>query len=356
MTSESPSKFDPTLERTRELNREGLKWGHAWSKACLEHSITTQDWPTKWGNDLRVLIYGDFKPPTKDLVVPELGITVHHKKMENTVISSALCVLEATAQIREKSAPAILDAIRRINVLLGSWTLVSWGNSGCGWWSYITHDTGGGVLEQFDHTDLSVAVQGVLRLPAPVRQRLDAALYWVREPRSLLMEHYRSDILRRYSAYWNAFECLVEAILIQRPQKKSSKKEKQTLIDEFLAERNGKLSRSDVERCYQEIVNPGFVGKARHALHVCFPEHATEYTNECFQLPDRPNRLYDIRNSINHGDIDAENPEERLRVNARLSKLWMIVWGMFGRLVPFPAPVDRSPDDDETAQEDTPAK
>ena len=124
---------------------------------------------------------------------------------------------------------------------------------------------------------------------------------------------------------------------------------KQTLIDAFLAERKGKLSSSDVVKCYQEIVNPGFVGQASHALRVCFADHASDYINECFQLPDRPNRLYDIRNAINHGDIDAENPEERLRVDARLPKLWMIVWGMFGRLVPFPAPVDRAAEDDKSA-------
>lgn len=52
------------------------------------------------------------------------------------------------------------------------------------------------------------------------------------------------------------------------------------------------------------------------------------------------NRLYDIRNAINHGDIDAENPTEILRVESRLRRLWMIVWRMFGLFVPFPAPAD----------------
>ncbi|MFT4555819.1 MAG: hypothetical protein ACI92S_001154 [Planctomycetaceae bacterium] len=347
MPSESNSTFDPTLERARELNCEGFGWGHAFGKAWLEHRISNLDWPAKWGDDLRVLIYGDFEAPTKDLSFPQLGITVHHEKLENTVIRSALCVVEATVEISERSVPAILDAVRRINVLLGSWTLVAWGNSGCGWWSYITHDSDGGVQERFDHHDLTSAVQGVLRLPSTVRQKVDAALYWVREPRALIMEHHRSDLLRIYAAYWNAFECLVEAVLILQPQAKLSKTEKQTLIDEFLAERNGKLSSSDIATCYQEIVNPGFVGKASHALGVCFADLAPEYINECFRLPDRPNRLYDIRNAINHGDIDAENPEERLRVDARLSKLWMIIWGMFGRLVPFPTPVERPPDADK---------
>jgi hypothetical protein len=46
------------------------------------------------------------------------------------------------------------------------------------------------------------------------------------------------------------------------------------------------------------------------------------------------------RNAINHGEIDAENPEELARLNARASRLWMIVWRMFGCFIPFGAPMD----------------
>jgi hypothetical protein len=73
---------------------------------------------------------------------------------------------------------------------------------------------------------------------------------------------------------------------------------------------------------------------------VCLEEEADYYIRECFKLPRGQDRLYDIRNAINHGDIDAENPNELLRVEARLGRLWMIIWRMFGRLVPFPAPLD----------------
>jgi hypothetical protein len=87
-------------------------------------------------------------------------------------------------------------------------------------------------------------------------------------------------------------------------------------------------------------VNPSFVGEASPALRVCFEEEADHYIRECFTLPRRQDRLYDIRNAINHGDIDAENANELLRVESRLHRLWMIIWRMFGRLVPFPAPMD----------------
>lgn len=337
------STFDLTLERARELNREGLDWGQAWGKAWLEHRI--RNWPSAWGEDLEVLIYGDFEPPKEELHIPALRITVNPEKLEGTVISSAMCVLKATVEIDEKSVRALVDAGRRINILLGAYTLVNWGNGASGWWSYVTHDSGAGGGTKLAHDDLDRAITGIILLPTNIRQKVDAALYWVREPRNLFKEFHRNDLLRIYSAYWNAFECLVEAVNILMPQPKLSKTEKQARIDSFVKERGGRLTSSDIQECYLDIVNPGFVGKARHTLLVCFKDEAAMYIEECFGLPDRQNRLYDIRNSINHGDVDAENQEELIRIQSRLRQLWLIVWGIFARLVPFPAPIKVSPTD-----------
>lgn len=325
-------------ERARELQNDGYEWGRAHGKAWLEHKI--REWPSAWGDDLHVLIFGDFKPPQSDLHIQSLGITVHPEKRENTVIRSAACVLDATVKIEEKSVEALVNAARRINVLLGAWTLVTWGNSASGWWSWVTHETGAAISDPLSHKDLNFAIDAVLRLPQPVRQRMEAALYWIREPRNLLMEFHRNDLLRIYAAYWNAFECIVEAVNILRPQRKLSKSEKQQMINDFVSQRSGRLTASDIQECYQDIVNPGFVGRASHALRECFGDDAGIYIDECFRLADADNRLYNIRNAINHGEADAENLEELLRIESRLRRLWMIVWGMFGRIVPFPAPVD----------------
>jgi len=40
-------------------------------------------------------------------------------------------------------------------------------------------------------------------------------------------------------------------------------------------------------------------------------------------------QLYRIRNAINHGEIDAENPSELIRVESRLPELQGITWQMF---------------------------
>ena len=110
-----------------------------------------------------------------------------------------------------KTVSSLIEAARRINIFLGSYTLVEWGNSSCGWWSWVTHGTGGGVVTNLAHKDLPKAVEGILSLPDPARRRVDAALFWIREPHNALQNFYRSDLLRVYAAYWNAFECLVEA-------------------------------------------------------------------------------------------------------------------------------------------------
>ena len=88
------------------------------------------------------------------------------------------------------------------------------------------------------------------------------------------------------------------------------------------------------------FVDPGFVAKASHALKVCFPQRADQYALECFKMKPEHDRLYNIRNAINHGDIDADNPSELLRVDDRHRRLWMIVFGILGLMIPIDRPLD----------------
>lgn len=341
----SNSLHERLSERTRELRVSGLNWRHAHGISWLEERI--RQWPPAWGDDLKILIYGDFKPIDEPMDVDSLGIYIQQENIQKSVIKGAKTVHEAIVKVEDKSIPSLVDAARRINVLLGSYTLVEWGNVYCGWWSWVTHDSGGGVGTSLSHEDLPKTMEGVLRLTDEARRRIDAALYWVRVPREALVNFYRSNVLQVFSAYWNAFECLVEAVESLRPRKKLTRNEKEELITD-LFERSGKKLNADfVEKAYREIVNPGFKAKATHALEICFGENATHYIQECFELSDENNRLYNIRNSINHGEVDAENPEELIRIDSRLSQLWIIIWGMFGRMIPFPAPLDPNLESDK---------
>ena len=51
------------------------------------------------------------------------------------------------------------------------------------------------------------------------------------------------------------------------------------------------------------------------------------------------NWLYSIRNAINHGDINADDRGELIRVEDRHQRLWMIVFGMLGLMIPIDRPL-----------------
>ena len=308
---------DELFSRAKVLQDGGLDFYQTVGRVHLESQIG--QWPPAWGNDFQVLLYGDFHPLGADLDFEHLGIRVLHEPVEKSVIRGARTVLRARVTVAERSVDAILDAIRRLNILLGAWTLVTWSNCTVGWWSHLTHSNGGGTRESLNHEDLPRAVDGIIALPESLRHKVDAALFWVRELQRGIGEHHRPNLLGKYAAYWNAFECLVDAIAIWQPQRKESQVVRQAKIKNFLDERGGALSLSEVAECYR-IVDPGFRAKASHALGVCFGADAPRYIEECFTQVNQDDRLYAIRNAINHGDVDAENPHEQLRIASRLSR------------------------------------
>lgn len=238
---------------------------------------------------------------------------------------------------------AVLDAAARLNTFLGIWTIIDWGNRGIGWWCHLTSGTMAGVGGPFEKEGIECALEGIERLPAEVKHKVRAALYWIREPKHMTLEKFKNDILRVYAGYWNAFECLVEAVCLIRPQNKMKKQDKQEGITQFLAKQQGKLDVVSLGECYRLFVDPGFVAKASHALRECCPGRADGYIDECFRARPDEERLYAVRNAINHGDIDSDSLQEMYRVKEKLGRLKMIVFAMLGRLIPFSHPLDSGP-------------
>lgn len=331
MTSNGAKKINWLLERARELEGESLDFGHAFSKAAMEDRIRI--WPSHWGDDLQILIYGDFIPLKEDVHLDTLGIVIHSELQKDTVIKCAFCVVKATVKVKGKNAEELIDAERRINIALGVWSLLTCNANAIGWWSIVTHGLPGGTQTPVDTEKWTSHVDHLSKLHPDVLSKIRAALYWIREPRNLLMHSYRSDLLSRYAGLWNAFECLMAAVCLLKPQPKKSKKEKQEHIDSVITERQGKPTLRDIEQLYQEIVNPGIKAKSKHVLEICFPDDFDEYVRQCFNLPDKSNELYQIRNDINHGSVDAENIDEYIRIEARIAKLYTIVWEMFKWIV-----------------------
>lgn len=328
-------------KRARELQSQGLSRSVAMNTAELESKIA--QWPPAWGDDFCVLIYGDFDPPPHQLQYPSVGITIEPEKLTNTIIRSAMCVLKARVKVREKTLAEVLDATARLNTFLGVWTAIDWGNRGLGWWCHLTHGTMAGIVGSIEKEGLVEALDGVEALVPEVRRKVRAALYWMREPMQMMMDKFRSDTLRVYAGYWNAFECLVDATCLVMPQSKMTKQQKLDGIAQFIADHEGKPDVDALTECYRSFVDSGFVAKASHAMRACVPERADGYIVECFRISPKQERLYAIRNAINHGDIDSDSLQELALVDDKGDRLKRIVLGMLGRFLPFSYPVDPGP-------------
>jgi hypothetical protein len=288
-------------ERARELFASGLNLLRAHGIAWLEHRL--REWPEIWGNDLEIYVYGDFEPLSDPWLVPSLGIVVQPERIETPLVPGRT-VHKARVKVDSRTIQALIDATRRINVLLGSFTLATLGATSIGWWSLVTHELGATVAVPLATADVAQAVEQILSLPRDVRKRVDAALYWIREPQLSLEEAYRGSILRIYSGYWNAFECLVEAVRVIHPERGLTRERK-------------KLKKARMS------------DRAEYALRMCLGSAADRSISECFRAAPKEDQLYQIRNAINHGAIDAENPSELIRVESRLPELQGITWQMF---------------------------
>ena len=346
MATEAHPEIAKYFNRVKKLQSEGLEWAHASGLAQLEQRI--ERWPEGWGDDFVFLLFGDFEPLEKVFEIGRLGITIFPEDLKNTAIKNARTVHKAKITISDKSISSVIDASRRINIFLGVFTLVTWTNCHCGWWSHITHDNGGGgVKTKLNHDDLSRAVDGAASIHPKISEKVEAALFWIRDPKQPMMDLSSPDLLKIYAAYWNAFECLVDAICLAAPYKKQSKAEKQEKIDTIFASHDGNISAAFIQEAYTKVVNPGLKTKAIHAINICFGESADHFIHECFNREDTVNRLYNIRNSINHGEVKAENPQELARIQSRTSKLSLMVLGMLGQLIPYPYPLHRNNNSDQ---------
>jgi hypothetical protein len=322
-------------ERVAELRETGRSRPLAERIAALEARIA--NWPEAWGEDLHVLIYGDFDAPKHDLVYPSIGITVESGERTNT-FTTARCVLSARIKIADKSVPSVLDAASRLNTLLGIWTALDRGNRGIRWWCPKISAPNWSIGGPFEKEGMDAALLAIEQLQPDVKRKVKAALYWMRQPKRMMGDRAKSDTLDVYAGYWNSFECLVDAVCLLRPQHKMTPQEKQNAITNFFADRGGKVDASSIAECYRDIVNPGFMAKAIYALRVCCPERADGYIEECFRAQPKEERLYAVRNAINHGELDADSLHETVRVEDKLWRLQRIVFAMLGRLLPIPFP------------------
>jgi hypothetical protein len=340
-------EIERLFTRARELEKEGKSFSEASSIADLERRIEIWPSPAKtFDGYLHVLIYGDFKAPEKELSVPELGLTIDPTPVEGTVIR-AICVVRGKIMVQEQSLQAVCDAAHRLDLFAGVWVLAHWAHSPVRWWSYITHGTLASGGDELDREDCTPAIRLIRKLPEELQTRLRAALYWVQEPHRGLLDAPQNNALRTFTAYWSAFECLIAAVTTVLPMPKLTKPEKQKAIDDLLESwrtNDDPHPKLNLERviALHRIVEPSLPVRSKYVFKILFRDEAQvrKYMEQCFHRHDKRNSLYQVRNDISHGNIDASDLLELIRIEARIIELWLIVWGMFGRLIPFSTPVD----------------
>lgn len=300
--------------------------------AALETRLAR--WPAEWGDALWVLIHGDFSPPSAALRFDTLGIVIDAEPVKDSILKSAGCVLQAKVSVPERSVAAVIDAADRLAVLLGIYAAGVLGTTSAGWWSHLTHGAPGGAAPPFASERITPVLQALDALPREIERRVRAAMYWIDEPRPVAAETYRFDILRRYTGYFCAFECLVDAINLMKPQPAPSRAQKAEGIAAVVAVRGEHLGVTDIAELHRRYVDPDFTARAVHALKVCFGEGAPKHIEACFRVHPERNRLLAVNQAIRCGEIDASSLKERLRIEDKQARLSVIVFGMLARLVP----------------------
>jgi len=116
---EAERVFTFIRDRTEELKLVGMAEGRARSTAMLEHRI--KSWPPDWGDELRIVIYGDFQAPEQELRFPELGILIEPGAVKNSIVRTAISVAKARVQVSTKSIAGIVNACGRIDTCSGLW-------------------------------------------------------------------------------------------------------------------------------------------------------------------------------------------------------------------------------------------
>lgn len=314
--------------REKEHREAGLDWGHAAMLTHLEDRIAK--WPEAWGRRLLALFYGDFDPPEGELTFKAYGIRIEPEVVRDSLIREPRTVLRARVDLEEVSLPAVKDAFARLNLLAG---VLCAANSGMSirWYVPWPIDTpfGGGMKYQLDPSEAEFRLALIRTLPAEAQARVKSALFWIREPKRMMVEWQRAgDDYAVYAGYWNAFECLVEAANMVHAPPKLSRSEKRTRIRAVLGQAGEDVGPKEIGELYREVVQPPFQTLARHAVEWCLGPYAQEYIRECFEAEPREQQLYAIRNAINHGALDINDPETLMIVQSRFPKLQYLVWGM----------------------------
>lgn len=287
--------------------------------------------PAEWDGYLPVLIHGDLPLASEPVEFGALGIRLEAGDVQGSILRAAPRVLRLRVALPEFTVAGVIGALGRVDRLLDVFAAAGVARGACDWWCHIaaaeSFTSGRGVLD-----DCVPALQSLDELPREVARKLRAALRWMRRRETGI---YPVDVFRDFSAAWNAFECLVEAVCLLKPPPHAEGDHRTLSMRRFIAGRGADLSLADIERCHRRYIDVGLADKAAHAFKLCLGDQAEATFRECFRAHPAREGLKAIRNAINRGDLDVDNLEERLRVEDALARLRWIDSALLARLLPI---------------------
>jgi hypothetical protein len=180
-------------------------------------------------------------------------------------------------------------------------------------------------------TDMDVAsldrwsdlTQNHVALPGAERQQVSRALWWYRK--ACVATSY--SVFDGYTARWNCLEILCGVSGSQVKQEPSAARK----IQDYLKGKKS-ITPGHIQECFNRWVNYSIAQQMRDVLSKLLDDRqAAQIVRECFEVTPEENRLYQIRNDINHGNILENSAVEYERVYMRGTVLLQIVMKLLYR-------------------------
>lgn len=298
-----------------------------------ERRRLVENWPSTWGDDLHIVIYGDLRLPDRPIWYPEFEITLTTRSYgEGQTEPSALDLgIVAEVKLKSKTWDELQAAVPRINTWLGLIALQNLGNFGLRWWSFLTHLAGGGAMGvEWGQPALPLISARLESLSPDSRKHVERALYWIREARPRIRDDDRMSVLRYFQHLSNALEALVVAVNIYCPLEDRSADRLERLNVKFSELRSKEsLAVDDAEALASIVKWPGSRIRTEHALRVVLGYDPTKCNENLAHIP----KIVRLRNQLAHPALYPEADHSLRPFEDQARNLKRIVWELAGFLL-----------------------
>jgi hypothetical protein len=328
---------------------ERLKSDRSYAHAAadfLRLNLALGCWPEKWGNSFQVELFGSFRLKGA-LSFKDLGVTIDGRREFGKANFGARWFYGAKVNVRTRDLAGFLNGLERLERAIGVLHLASvqsFRNCGPGvaiqyQCAFFEFEVWGPELATSDWRAVDITESRGLALSisadvAALEQSTALlvwrAVWWIRHARhDEFTGQQHPSLFLIYLSYWNALECLIQAVEFIKPPAKPSKNEKNAAVAAFFLRLARPPTAADVADCFHQLVNPGIKSRARNAFE--FAEstdkefRAVDAFDMCFDREPSDQRLYQVRNDIDHGNIVEFQLATRQRVQKCLGELSSIV-------------------------------